>query len=543
MGESGFRADTLFTGCRALAGHDFRAESAIAVWRGRIVALGESAEALPARRVVDLGGATVVPGFHDAHNHMAWYGMSLSELDLSERACRTVQEVYDAVARQAALQPAGTWIVGSGYDHTRLAGGHPTRHGLDRAAPAHLVRLKHTTGHLCVVNTRVLEQLDLAAMPVGGDLTRGEDGTPTGLLREQAQRLLDPLLYPVPLAEVTAGIARASERYLAEGITSVQEAGIGRGLVGNTPVELAAYRRARDEGALGVRTTVMVAADSLHPLAHAEGDDAVFGLDLGLSSGFGDDRLRIGPMKLFSDGSLVGRTCAMHEPFAGEPDNVGYFQTPEDRVAEVIGLAHRAGWQIATHAIGDRAISVVLDAYEAALKAHPRADHRHRIEHCAVIDEPDLRRVADLGVIPVPQGRFVTELGEGMRAALGPEREAWCYRQRSFLDAGCVVPGSSDRPVVDGAPLLGLADLMRRRTAAGHLLGPDERLTATQALRAYTFGSAYAAFLDHDLGTLDEGKLADFVALSGDPTDPDALDDLRVLATVVGGDLAYGGAS
>lgn len=531
--------DAVFTGARVLTGHDFRPVPALAVWGGRIVALGEQAAALPARRVIDLGGATVVPGFHDAHNHMAWFGMSLGELDLSEHACRSVDDVYAAVARQAAAQPPGTWIVGSGYDHTRLAGGHPTRHGLDRAAPEHLVRLKHTTGHMCVVSSGVLERVDLGAVPVGGDVVLDADGTPTGLLREQAQRLLDPLLYPVPLAEVTRGIARASERYLSEGITSVQEAGIGRGLVGNTPIELAAYQRARAEGSLRVRATVMVAADSLHTLEHAADDDVEFGLDLGVRSGFGDERLRIGPMKLFSDGSLVGRTCAMHEPFAGEPDNVGYFQTPEETIHATIRRAHRSGWQIATHAIGDRAISVVLDAYAAALDEFPRADHRHRIEHCAVVDEPDLRRVADLGIIPVPQGRFVTELGEGMRAALGPEREDWCYRQRSFLKAGCVVPGSSDRPVVDGAPLRGIADLVRRRTSTGHLLGPKERLTAAEALRAYTYGSAYSVFAEGDLGTLEVGKLADFAVLSADPTDEDTLDDVRVLATVVGGAVEY----
>ncbi|MGH3518191.1 MAG: amidohydrolase [Haloechinothrix sp.] len=533
------RVDALYTGARVLAGAGFSVVDALAVLGGRIVALGDDARELAARQVIDLAGATVLPGFHDAHNHMAWYGTSLGELDLSERTCRSVDDVYQAVARQAAGQPPGSWIVGSGYDQNRLVGGHPTRAGLDRAAPRHHVRLKHTTGHMCVINSLVLDQLDLAAVPAGGDVVVDGDGTPTGLLREQAQRLLDPLLYPVPCADVARAIGVASRQYLSEGITSVQEAGIGRGLVGSSPIELEAYQRARRDGTLRVRATVMVAADTLHPLDHAPDDDVDFGLDLGVRSGFGDEWLRIGPMKLFSDGSLVGRTCAMHEPFAGEPENRGYFQTAEDTIRETIRRAHRSGWQIATHAIGDRAISLVLDAYAAALAEHPKADHRHRIEHCAVIDEPDLRRVAELGVIPVPQGRFVNEIGEGMRAALGPEREAWCYRQRSFSDAGCVLPGSSDRPVVNGAPLLGIADLVRRRTSAGHVLGPDERLTAAQAVLAYTRGSAYAAFLERDLGTLEVGKLADFVALSADPTDPDNLDDVRVLATVIGGAVRY----
>ncbi|MGH3434157.1 MAG: amidohydrolase, partial [Thermocrispum sp.] len=485
------RADVVYTGARVLTGAHFQVRDAVAVYGGRVVAVGAEAAELAGPRV-DLAGATVVPGFHDAHNHMAWYGMQLDAVDLSGRRCRSVDDVYAAVAKAAAELPAGSWILGGGYDHNKLAGGHPTAAGLDRVAPDHLVRLGHTTGHMCVVNSAVLRQLDLANVPVGGDVVRDADSRPTGLLREQAQRLLDPLRYPAPLADVARGIGLAGEQYLSEGITSVQEAGIGRGLVGHTPIELAAYQQARDDGQLAVRTTLMVASPSLHDLEHAPADDVRFGLDLGIRTGFGDDWLRIGPMKLFSDGSLVGRTCAMHEPFAGEPDNRGYFQSPEDEIAEVIRQAHRAGWQIATHAIGDRAVTVVLDGYESALAEVPRTDHRHRIEHCAVIDTPDLARLAALGVIPVPQGRFVNEIGDGMRAALGPRREGWCYRQRSFLDAGCVVPGSSDRPVVDGAPLLGIADLVRRRTSSGALLGGDERITATEALRAYTHGSAYA---------------------------------------------------
>ncbi|MFO7191134.1 MAG: amidohydrolase [Thermocrispum agreste] len=533
------RVDVVYTGARVLTGPDFRPADAVAVHAGRVVALGADAAELDARSRIDLGGAVVVPGFHDAHNHMAWYGMQLTALDLSERTCRSVDDVYAAVAKAAAEQPPGSWIIGSGYDQNKLAGGHPTAEGLDRVAGEHFVQLKHTSGHMCVVNSAVLRQLDLANVPTGGDVVRDAEGRPTGLLREQAQRLLDPLRYPVPLEDVTRGIALASERYLAEGITSVQEAGIGRGLVGNTPIELAAYQQAREAGQLGVRTTLMVAAQSLRELDHAPSDDVVFGLDLGIRTGFGDDWLRIGPMKLFSDGSLIGRTCAMHEPFEGEPDNRGYFQMPEEDIAETIRKAHRSGWQIATHAIGDRAVSVVLDAYAAALAEFPRRDHRHRIEHCGVIGDADVARLAELGVIPVPQGRFVSELGDGMRAALGPSREDHCYRVRSFLATGCVVPGSSDRPVVDGAPLPGIVDMVRRRTSSGVLLGADERVSAAEALRAYTFGSAFASFTEADRGTIEVGKLADFAVLSHDPTDPETLDEVRVLATVVGGDMVF----
>ncbi|MDX3189096.1 amidohydrolase [Streptomyces sp. MN03-5084-2B] len=530
------RVDTVYENTTVWTGAGVT--SAIAVLHGRVVALGDDALSLSARSRVDLAGGFVVPGFHDAHNHMAWYGMGLDDVPLSD--CRSVEEVYDAVAARAATLPSGSWVVGSGYDQNKLAGGHPDRHGLDRAAPGMLVRLKHTSGHMTVVNSAVLDRLDLANVPVGGDVVLDADGSPTGLLREQAQLLLRPLTYPTPVDRVVRGLERASERYLAEGITSVQEAGIGGGLVGETPAELAAYQEARDRGVLRVRSTVMVAASVLHDLP----DDAGFGLDLGLRTGLGDEWLRVGPMKLFADGSLVGRTCAMHEPFDGEPDNVGYFQVPEDELARTIRRAHEAGWQIATHAIGDRAITVVLDAYEAALAASPRTDHRHRIEHCAVLQPAELTRLASLELIPSPQGRFVNELGDGMRAALGEARVPWCYRLRSVLDAGCVLPASSDRPVVNGAPLLALADMVRRRTASGAPFAPEEALTPEQALRAYTYGSAYATFAERDLGTLEPGKLADFAVLSGSPLDESAVDalasgELSVQGTAVGGELRY----
>ncbi|GHF44149.1 hypothetical protein FHX82_001895 [Amycolatopsis bartoniae] len=525
------KVDAVYENARVFTGSGWT--SAVAALHGRIVALGEDAESLSTPRRVDLGGAVVVPGFHDAHNHLAWYGMSLDEVALG--GCQHVDEVYDAIAERAREVPPGEWIVGSGYDQNRLVGGHPTRHGLDRVAPDHFVRLKHTSGHMVVVSSNVLAQLDLANVPVGGDVVLDEHGSPTGLLREQAQLLLRPLIYPTPLDTLVRAIDRAGERFLAEGITSVQEAGVGGGLVGESPAEVLAYQQARDRGVLRVRTTLMVSSAMLHDLPHGAG----FGLDLGLRSGLGDEWLRIGPMKLFADGSLIGRTAAMHEDFANDPGNRGYFQQPEEELAETILRAHAAGWQIATHAIGDRAISVVLDAYEAALKAHPRQDARHRIEHAAVVSPAQLARIAELGLVPVPQGRFVHEIGDGMVAALGPERESWCYRLRSFLDAGCVLPGSSDRPVVNGAPLLGLADMVRRRTSGGHLLGAAERITPREALRAYTYGSAYAAFREREVGTLEIGKLADLAVLSADPTDEPSLDDVRVLATVVGGELVY----
>jgi predicted amidohydrolase YtcJ len=521
--------------------------TALAVLGGRIVAVGDGDELsghVSAERVVSLEGRTVVPGFHDAHNHMPAFGMGLADVPLSSPPIGSVEDVLRAVKQRAASRPAGSWVIGGGYDQNKLAERrHPRAAELDAVAPDHLVWLRHNSGHMCVVGGRVLDAIgiDRVRVPEGGVVERDAAGRPTGLLQEQAQALVRALVYPYPEAELVEAIARASLHYLREGLTSVQEAGVGGGLVARSPVELSAWQEARRQGRLGVRATLMVAAEALHDLPHAAADGDGFGLDLGIRTGWGDEWLRIGAVKVFADGSLIGRTAAMCCDFESETGNRGFFQMDVERLRQVITRAHRAGWQVATHAIGDRAVATVLDIYGDALGAHPRRDHRHRIEHCGVCRPEDVGRLASLGVIPVPQGRFISEIGDGMLDALGPERSAWCYRQRSFLEAGLPVPGSSDRPVVQGAPLLGIHDMVNQRTSSGRPFNPAEALTPEDALRCYTLHSARAAFREGELGSLEPGKLADFAVLSADPTaiPPAEIATIQVLATVVGGRVAH----
>ncbi|MGD0556805.1 MAG: amidohydrolase [Streptosporangiaceae bacterium] len=517
-----------------------RAQS-VAVAGGRIVALDADG---PASEVVDLHGRTLLPGFHDAHNHMAWFGMSLTEVDLSPTAVTSLDELYAAIARRARETSEDDWVVGSGYDQNRLGGQHPDRDGLESAAPGRRVMLRHVSGHMCVVSGAVLADLNIADRPVdvsGGTVVTDADGRPTGLLQERAQELTDTLLRPYPLAFLTDAIDRAGARYLSEGITSVTEAGIGGGWIGHTPVELAAYQAARDAGRLPVRVELMVASDVLHPVGAHPSDDLPLGLDLGIRTGFGDDWLRVGAMKLFTDGSLIGRTAAMSFDYAGMPGNQGYFQGDAAELTDRIVAAHRSGWQVASHAIGDRAIDLALDAYAAASSRFPRPAVRHRIEHFGVSRPDQVARAASLGVVAVPQGRFASEIGDGMLAAVGPSRGEWLYRQRSLLDAGMVLPGSSDRPVSNGAPLLGVHDMVNRRTASGAPFNAGEAITASEALRAYTYGSAYASHLEQARGTIAPGMLADLVVLSDDPTavSPAGIGDIQVLATYVDGECRF----
>jgi predicted amidohydrolase YtcJ len=457
-----------------------------------------------------------------------------------------VRTMDPARPRATAVAVAGGRIVGvgnAGYDQNKT-GAHPHRDMLDRVAPGHRVWLKHTSGHMCVVNSLVLRDLgiDASAPHVDGGRVAAEvGGRPTWLMEERAQGLVSSLTRPYPLVALTDAVAAAGEAYLREGLTSVTEAGVGGGWIGQSPVELAAYVTAREQGRLHVRAELMVVSDAFHPLAAHPSDGIEAGIDLGLRTGFGDDWLRLGPMKVFTDGSLVGRTAAMSAPYDGEPGNSGYLQADAGQLAAAIIAAHRAGWRVAAHAIGDRAIDLALDAFDAAAARYPRRDPRHRIEHFAAARPDQVARAAALGVIPVPQGRFATEIGDGMLAAVGQDRHSWLYRQRSVLGAGVVLPGSSDRPVVAGAPLLGLHDMVNRRTASGAPFNAAEAVTAEEALRAYTWGSAYASKAEHVKGSIEAGKLADFTVLSEDPAavSPDRIAGLEVIATIVDGELRY----
>lgn len=536
------RLDVLFVNGRfTTLDPDRPAATRLGVFAGRIAGLDEDLDGLAADAVVDLGGAPVVPGFNDAHHHLSMRGQRLRELDLRDGQVRTLDELYAKVAERAAGLPQDAWVKGAGYDQNKLGGLHPSREALDRAAGGRPVWLQHVSGHMGVANTAAFARMGFERVEdvpdvAGGTVGRDAGGRPDGLLAEQAQGLADAVLRPVPFEDFVEGIALAGRVAAGEGLTSFTEPGIGRGLAGNGAWDLAAFQEAVRRGVLPQRATLMPGSPNLHDIG-----DGWFGLDLGFRTGIGDERLRIGPVKLFSDGSLIGRTAAMCCDYEGEPGNRGLLQQDAEALRAFILRAHAAGWQIATHAIGDHAVDVVLDAYEEAQARDPRPGARHRIEHCAVTSDAQVARIARLGVIPVPQGRFVSELGDGMLAALGPERSLGCYRQRSFLEAGIVVPGSSDCPVADGAPLLGIHDLVNRRTASGVPFTPAESLTVEQALRAYTIGSAYAAGEERHKGTLSRGKLADFVVLGDDllAVAPERIKDVAVLATVVGGAFVF----
>lgn len=517
---------------------------AVAVHHGRVLAVldgGELPAGVRARRVVDVGGAAVVPGFDDAHQHTAWYGQSLTEIPLGGLA--DLDALYDAVAARAGGLPADAFVIGSGYDDVAL-GGSPERRALDRAGGGRPVWLKHRSAHVCAVSTEVLVRAGVlggdAEVPAGGVVVRDADGDPTGVLLEAAQALAGDLLRPYAVEDLADAIAAATAVFARQGLTHVTEAGVAGGWIGRSPRELAAYQLARERGDLAVRVDVMPEATVLHDVPGGPGR----ALDLGLRPGLGDPELRLGPAKIFFDGALSSRTAAMRAPYA-DRDHAGYLGDDPEVLRRTLVEAVAGGWPVAAHAIGDRAVDVALDAFEAAgTRPWPGVrPPRHRLEHAGIVDDAALERMAALGVTPVPQARFLHEIGDSMAAAVGDERAEQLYRHASFLRAGLRVPASSDRPcVADGHPLRGMRSMVQRRTATGRTLGAAEAVDAETAMRAATVDAAWIAGDEDVRGRLAPGFAADLVVLADDVTrvDPDRIGDVEVVATLRAGRATHG---
>lgn len=348
----------------------------LGVLHGRIVGFDEELDGIQADRVVDLGGAPVLPGFHDAHFHLSLSGARLAALDLRPDTVRSLDELYAAVAAHAATLPEDAWVRGSGYDQNFL-GAHPDAPSLDRAAGGRPVYLEHVSGHMGVASLRAFE---LAGFPQGrgvpdidgGHVQRDASGTATGLLQERAMQLIYDLVRPMGLDEVQRNLTLASEQAAAYGLTSVTEPGIGdHKMLGNTPADFHSYQQAVENGLLRPRVTLMPYCSTLHELQGFK-DRNWFGLDLGIRTGLGDDRLRVGPVKIVSDGSFIGRSAAMHHCYHGEPENHGMMQHDPAELHEMVIGAHRAGWSVATHAIGDAAIDHAMDGFARAPELEPR---------------------------------------------------------------------------------------------------------------------------------------------------------------------------
>lgn len=547
-GRVSMHLDAIFRGGRIWTGAVGRpAATDLGVVGGMIVAVDEELDGCTAGRLYDLGGARVVPGFHDAHHHLSHRGKSLLAVDVSPDAVRTVDDLYGALSARARTLAPGAWLRAAGFIEQHLEG-RLTLEGVDAASEGHPLWMESASRHYAMANTAAFQRMgfpELRDVPDvdGGIVRRDDQDVPTGMLLERAMLLAHPVVRPLPRTDLVEAILAAGRLGVSEGLTSITEPGLSGTLTGDGPGDLAAYQLAREAG-LALRATVMPEAAALHDLVGDDPMEPGFGLDLGQRTGFGDDRLRIGGVKVFSDGALSAHTAAVCFDYANAPGERGSLAEDVLPLRRKILTLAAAGWQVATHAIGDLAVQTVIDAYAEARERTPENQNRHRIEHCGMADDDQIKRIRELDLVPVPQGRFLSEMGDAYVEAVGAERSSLLYRQRSFLDAGVEVPGSSDCPVVHGAPLLGIHALVNRILPTGEVHSPAERLTVAQAVRAFTFGSAYADQQEHRKGSLQRGRLADFVVLSDDifSVDPERIDELTVVATIIGGEVVHGAA-
>ena len=515
----------------------------VAIVGERIVAVGGDhavlAVAPPDARVIDVAGRLILPGFVDAHHHLAFTGAELAAVDARYPAVASIEDLVARVAEAAERTPDGEWIRAVGMNPELFHDGRlPTRWDLDEATRVHPVLVQHMSGHHALANSLGLERRGLtedAADPEGGHFVRDDRGRLTGYCLDAAQQLVVPPAVDIghhgpgfhddaPLEEVVDDIHRGNRAALEAGITSVVDAQVTRR-------ELAGYRVARERGLLDVRITAMPISSQFEDYA-----------SLGLAGRFGDDRLSIGPMKFYADGALTGGTASFTTPYGRDGEFTGsLYWSSEDAFRAAIAEAHAAGWQIGVHAQGDRAIDRVLDAYEAALRQHPRDDHRHRIEHCGGPRPDQVARMASLGVLVVGQPRYLWDAGDGWLTVFDPERAHRLQPYREFIEAGVRFALSSDAPVASHRPLDTIASAVLRTTVSGAVVGPAQALTVDEAVRACTADAAASFFADDRLGTLEVGKLADVVVLDRDlfATPSDELAGVEVELTVVSGSVAY----
>ncbi|MFH1137664.1 MAG: amidohydrolase [Pseudomonadota bacterium] len=507
----------------------------LALKDGRILFVGDQNAALsyqgPRTEVIDLRGRSALPGFIDAHSHFLWTGMKRLAVDCTFGPVKTLSDVFSALEQKAARTPKGRWVRGVRFSDFRIEEKRfPTREELDRAVPDHPVWITRTCCHTSVVNSLALKLAGLtdnSPDPPGGVMER-KNGRLTGVLKETAQDAIRLAARPDE-DELLQAVGLAGEYYLANGVTSTHDMG------GRFREETAALVRARREGLLPVRiysTIVQGQAEWLHGNLFWRS---------GLSTGFGDDFLRIGPLKLFLDGAEDSGTAAMTTPYPDDPENYGVAYLEQKELDELTFRAHRANFQISIHAIGDQAVKMAVGSIEKALLELPRADHRHRIEHAVFMPPGALARMSSLKIIPVLQPIFLATITDEYLKKVGRSRLQDAYYVKSFLDGGLPIPGSSDCPVEPVNPLLGIKAAMLRRCETGEVFLPSERIGLGEALKMFGPHAAYASFEEMIKGTLEPGKLADVVVLSGDvlTTSPEELDLLEVDLTISDGRMVY----
>lgn len=501
--------------------------TALAVAGGKILAVGENLSSYvgPNTRRIDAGGRVVIPGLIDSHAHLRGLGAMLESADF--RFTKTTKEIAAWVKQQAAARKPGEWIVARNWDQTNWGGEFPSARDLDAASPENPVFLSRVDGHAGWVNTKAMQVSGLrkeSADPPGGRIIRDAAGNPTGVLIDRAMGLVRSNIPPPAAEQVKRQLALAAKECARLGLTTVHDAGV-------SAQDLKAYRELIREGNFPLRVYAMIGGEGTLWREYLERGPEV------------GDYLTVRSIKLYADGALGSRGAALWQPYSDEAGNTGLMMTTVEDVARVSKQAAERGFQVCTHAIGDRANRLVLDAYAQALGG--KNDKRFRVEHAQVISLPDFQRFADFSVIASMQGTHATSDMRWAEQRLGPDRVAGAYAWRRFLALGVPVANGSDFPVEEPNPMLGLYSTITRQDLQGNPPGgwmPDQKLSRAEVLYSWTQAGAYAAFEEKSKGSLTPGRVADFLVLDRDIMSVPALEipKTKVLMTVLGGKIVHG---
>ena len=503
---------------------------AIAISGDKIIGVGSNEDIMNLSsaytKKINVGGKIITPGFIDAHSHPAGAGRShLRNVDCD---LRSIEEIKNAIFERSKKTPKGEWISGFKYDDTKTKEKRYINNiDLDEVSPDHPVIITHRGGHTAYVNSLALKIAGIDEKtpdPKGGNIERDlETGNLNGRLLETATYLVEKFIpNQFTRSDYQAGVKLISEMLSKSGITSVTDAG-------TSVKSLQSFEDSYNSGELKTRVYCMIRG-----YAFDEVNDA------GKKTGFGDEWVKIGALKLVCDGSISERTARLSEPYIGRPDYYGIIINNEDEIFEQAIKAHLNGWQIAVHANGDVGIDITLKVFERLQKEKKRIDPRFRIEHCTIINKSLVQRIKELEVIPNPFSTYVYFHGEKMKE-YGKERLENMFAVRSFLDAGIPVTQTSDYPPGPFEPMMAIQSSVTRTDYTGEVWGPSQKISVEEAIKVATINGAYASYEENIKGSIEIGKLADLTILGQDPreTDPMRIIDIPIERTMVGGKWVY----
>jgi predicted amidohydrolase YtcJ len=539
-------ADLVLTNGRIVTVDDGRPEAeAIAISKDRIQALGTAAEIKtmvgPNTQVVDLQGQLAIPGFIESHAHFS--GVGGAQLQLNLMNVDSWDKIVLMVAEAVSRAKPGQWIYGRGWHQEKWTArppvnveGFPTHASLDKVSPNNPVYLVHASGHASFANAKAMELSGIrrpTESPAGGEILRDANGDATGLMRERASRLIKTGTgEPTPTAEEREARSRkelelASQEALSKGITTFQDAG-------STFDTIDRMKKMVDEGKMGVRLWVMVRQDN-EVIAPKLAQYKMLG--------YGNGHLTVRAIKKAIDGALGPRGAWLLAPYSDKPESKGLETTKVVEIEETARLAMQHGYQLAVHAIGDRANRETLDIFERAFKANPgKKDLRWRVEHAQHISAADIPRFGKLGVIASMEGIHCTSDAPYVLERLGPARaKEGAYVWQKLMKSGAVIANGTDAPVEDVDPIASYYASVSRKLANGTVFYPDQRMSRMEALKSYTINGAYAAFEEENRGSLKVGKYADITVLSKDilKVPEDEIPSAKVAYTIVGGKILY----